>query len=224
MFNHVNHGIVLPKLTRDTSETEGRHYTTDKGSIYPSVTTVLGNLSKDSIKQWRKRVGEKEANKIAHRASSRGTAIHQMCEDYLNNKNDYAVDVMPNNIETFNILQPHLDKFINNIWFQEEFLYSDELECAGQVDCIAEYDGELSVIDFKTSRKEKQISWIHNYFMQASFYAAAFYERTGTPIKQGVIIIAVDGKLEPQTFTIKTHDWLPKFIDARQQYRFEKGV
>ena len=220
MFEHVKHGIELPKLTRETTES-GRKYFTPDGGAYPSVTTVLGHLAKEGIMRWRKRIGEEEANKISHRASTRGTTIHQMCEDYLNNKSDYAKDVMPNNIETFNQLKPELDNRISNVWFQEEFLYSDELQCAGQVDCIAEYDGELSIIDFKTSAKLKKVEWIQNYFMQTAFYAAAFYERTEIPIKQGVIIIAVDGELHPQTFKVNTFDYLPSFNDARHKYRLE---
>ena len=220
MFNHVEHNIVLPKLTRETTES-GRKYFTPEGYAYPSVTTVLGNLSKKSIAQWRKRVGEEEANKISHRASTRGTAIHQMCEDYLNNKEDYLEGAMPNNVETFNVLKPHLDSNISNVWFQEEFLYSTELECAGQVDCIAEYEGELSIIDFKTSLKWKKEEWVQNYFMQTAFYAAAFYERTGVPIKQGVVIIAVDNEPVPQVFKVDTFKYLPDFIDARHRYRLE---
>lgn len=224
MFEHVNHGINLPKLTRKTTDS-GRKYFTPTGNAYPSATTVLGHLTKESIIAWRKRVGAEEANKISSRASRRGTKIHKMCEDYLNNEDDYINGAMPNNIETFNVLKPHLDTHISNIWMQEEFLYSDDLECAGQVDCIAEYDGELSIIDFKTSLKLKKEEWVQNYFMQTAFYAAAFYERTGVPIKQGVIIIAVDDEPQPQVFKVNTFDYLPNFINARERYRNEvEGV
>jgi genome maintenance exonuclease 1 len=106
---------------------------------------------------------------------------------------------------------------------QEAFLYSDKLQCAGQVDCIAEYDGKLSIIDFKTSRKPKKEEWITNYFIQASFYAAAFYERTGIAIKQGVIIITVDGS-EPQVFKVNTFDYLQHFVAVREKYRELKGI
>ena len=116
-----------------------------------------------------------------------------------------------------------LDKRLNNVWFQEEFLYSDRLKCAGQVDCIAEFDGQLSIVDFKTSRKPKKEEWITSYFIQASFYAAAFYERTGIPIKQGVILISVDGS-EPQVFTINTYDYLEHFLKVRKEYKKQKGI
>ena len=222
MFNHVDHGIVLPTMTRETTD-KGRKYFTPEGNSYPSITTVLSILSAASIARWRKRVGEEEANKIGHQASTRGTAVHQMAEDYLNNKEDWAKDVMPNNLDTFSHLRKIIDQRVTNVWFQEEYLYSNDLECAGQVDCIAEFDGELSIIDFKTSRKPKKKEWITNYFIQASFYAAAFYERTGIAIKQGVIMITVDHH-EPQVFTVNTHEYLPLFLDVSEKFRKKKGI
>jgi genome maintenance exonuclease 1 len=217
MFNHVDHGITLPKMTRKTTE-EGRRYFTPDGNAYPSITTVLGILSVDGIMKWRKRVGEEEANKISHQAATRGTSVHKLAEDYIDNVDDWKGKAMPNNLYTFSHLKNIIDNRLNNVWFQEEYLYSDRLKCAGQVDCIAEFDGELSIIDFKTSRKPKKIEWITNYFIQASFYAAAFYERTGVPIKQGVILITVDHN-EPQVFKINTHDYLQQFLDVRQKYK-----
>jgi len=222
MFTHVEHGLSLPKLTRKTTE-GGRRYFTPEGNAYPSITTILSMLSKDSIIKWRKRVGEEEANKISTRAATRGTAVHKLAEDYIDNVPDWNKDVMPNNLASFNDLKSIIDQRLNNIWFQEEFLYSDRLECAGQVDCIAEFDGELSIVDFKTSRKPKKEEWITSYFIQASFYAAAFYERTGIPIKQGVILITVDGS-EPQVFKVNTHNYLKQFLEVRQQYKIEKGI
>ena len=216
MFNHVEHGITLPKMTRKTLKT-GRKYFTPEGNAYPSITTVLGALRKDGIMKWRKRVGEEEANKISFQAATRGTSVHKLAEDYLDNVEGWDKDAMPNNLYTFSHLKEIIDKRVNNIWFQEEFLYSDKLKCAGQVDCIAEFDNQLSIIDFKTARKPKKVEWITNYFIQASFYAAAFYERTVIPIKQGVILITVDHS-EPQVFTVNTHDYLPLFLDARKKY------
>lgn len=217
MFRHENHGIVLPKCTRETTES-GRKYFTPEGNAYPSVTTVLSILGKESIQKWRKKVGEEEAKKISTQASVRGTAVHQLAEDYLNNNEEWSKGAMPSNLFSFNQIKPILDKNINNVWFQEEYLYSDKLECAGQVDCIAEYEGKLSIIDFKTSRKPKKEEWITNYFTQTAFYSAAFYERTGIAIKQGVIIITVDGS-EPQVFKVNTFDYLKHFIAVRNKYR-----
>ena len=217
MFNHVEHDIVLPKLTRKTTE-EGRRYFTPDCNAYPSITTVLGVLSKDGIIEWRKRVGEEEANRISRQAATRGTAVHKLAEDYLDNLPDWNKGAMPANLASFNDLKTILDERLNNIYFQEEFLYSDRLKCAGQVDCIAEFDGQLSIVDFKTSRKPKKEEWITSYFIQASFYAAAFYERTGIPIKQGVILITVDGN-EPQVFKVNTYDYLEHFLSVRKKYK-----
>ncbi|HAW03324.1 MAG TPA: exonuclease [Saprospirales bacterium] len=217
MFTHFDHGVILPKVTRKTTE-KSRKYFTPEGNSYPSITTVLGILSKDGIMKWRKRVGEEEANKISHQAATRGTAVHKLAEDYIDNISDWDKGAMPNNLYTFSHIKSIIDTRLNNVWFQEEFLYSDKLKCAGQVDCIAEFDGELSIVDFKTARKPKKKEWITNYFIQASFYAAAFYEITGVPIKQGVILVAVDHDA-PQVFKIKTHDYLSQFIDVRQKYK-----
>ena len=216
MFNHVEHGVVLPKLTRNTTES-GRKYFTPEGNAYPSITTVLGALSKEGIIAWRKRVGEEEANKISRQAATRGTAVHKLAEDYLDNVEGWNKNAMPANIASFNDLKTILDERLDNVWFQEEFLYSDRLKTAGQVDCIAEFDGQLSIVDFKTSRKPKKAEWITSYFIQASFYAAAFLERTGIPIKQGVILITVDGS-EPQVFKVNTYDYLEHFLSVRNKY------
>ena len=217
MFNHVDHGIVLPKLTRETTES-GRKYFTPEGNAYPSITTVLGILSKQSIMEWRARVGEEEANKISRQAAGRGTAVHKLAEDYLDNVEDWKGKHMPANVASFLDIKPILDERINNVWFQEEFLYSDKLKCAGQVDCIAEFDGELSIIDFKTSRRVKKKEDITGYFIQMFFYAAAFLERTGVPIKQGVIIMAVDGN-EPLVFKVPVFDYMEHFLSVRKKYK-----
>jgi len=218
MFNHVKNDIQLPKLTRKTTE-EGRLYFTEDGSAYPSITTVLGILSKQAIMEWRKRVGEEEANKISRQAAGRGTAVHKMAEDYLNNVEDWKGSHMPANIHMFMDIKKIIDEHIDNVWFQEEFLYSDKLKTAGQVDCIAEYDGVLSIIDFKTSRRVKKEEDITSYFIQMFFYAAAFYERTGVPIKQGVIIMGVDGN-EPLVFKVPVYDYMEHFLKVRRQYGY----
>lgn len=222
MFTRVDHGIELPVLTRKTTE-EGRRYFTPDGNAYPSITTVLSIIGKEAIIAWRKRVGEEEANKISRQAATRGTAVHKLAEDYVDNVENWKGKHMPANIMTFNTIKPILDEHIDNIWFQEVFLYSDKLKCAGQVDCIAEYDGVLSIIDFKTSRRVKKEEDITNYFIQMCFYAAAFLERTGIAIKQAVVIMAVDGN-EPLVFKVPTYEYLGHFVSVRKKYKEMYGI
>lgn len=213
MFIHKP--IEIPKLER--VEINGkRHYQTPEGFRYPSITTVLSILSRDSIQEWRRRVGEQEANRISGIAASRGTKIHKMCEDYLNNELDLK-KALPVHKETFYSLRPILDQKINNICLQETQMWSDYLKVAGTVDCIAEFDGVLSVIDFKTSRKLKQKEHISGYFQQASAYSVMFEERTKIPIKQIVIIIAVDEE-QPQVFVEKRDNYIWDCIDTIKQY------
>ena len=209
----------LQKLPRRNVNGQ-RLYETPDGSFYPSVTTITGQMTKKAIQEWRARVGEKEANRVTKKASSRGTSIHKLCEHYiLNNMDD--VKVMPSNKEMFDAMSNHLRDHVDNIHGVESFLYSDFLRTAGQVDCIAEYDGVLSVIDFKTSKKRKPESWIQNYFVQAAAYSFMFEERTNIQIPQLVIMIGVDGDDEPQVFTKNTKErnqYLLQFLDLRKQF------
>jgi predicted RecB family nuclease len=217
MFNHIKLEDKLPELDAETLPT-GRTYKTPDGKRYPSVTTVLGEESKAGILAWRKRVGEEEANRISFQASSRGTSVHTLAENYINNDPEWFKGAMPTTIDSFNQIKYILDARMNNVYAQEVPLYSDKLEVAGRVDLIAEWDNELAIIDFKTARKPKEEKWIQNYFMQCAFYAAAFYERTGVVIKKSVILITVDHS-EPQIFITKPYDYLNEFIKIRQKYR-----
>ena len=201
---------------RAVTQPNGRTYETPEGS-YPSVTTVLKLLSQDSIAAWRKRVGEDVANQISYRAANRGTAVHSIIERYLDNNVEYDKDVMPDVLSTFKDVQPILDKHITEILGLEAPLYSKHLKLAGRVDCVGVFDNKLSIIDFKTSRKIKKKEWIHNYFAQASAYAIMFEERTGIPVPQLVIIIAVDNE-EPQVFIEKRDDWTDLLFKAKQIY------
>jgi genome maintenance exonuclease 1 len=173
----------------------------------------LGILGKAEILAWRARVGEAEANKISSRAARRGTAIHSLCEDYLLNK---EVNPAPFDLETFGSIRPYLDK-INNIHCLETQLYSDYLQVAGTADCIAEYEGKLSIIDFKTSKRIKTRDDIHGYFMQTSAYAVMFEERTGIPVGRLVIIMSVDDE-NTLVFKEKRDDWINNFIELRADY------
>jgi genome maintenance exonuclease 1 len=223
-MKHFNH-VEAPTLTELIAETtgSGRVYNTPDGNRYPSVTTILSELSKASIIAWRKRVGAEEANRISTQAGSRGTKVHQICEDYLNNKPDYLDGQMPANVFTFKQIQPILDQYVDNIQYLEAPLYSDFLKTAGRVDCIAEFDGKLSIIDFKTSRKPKKKEWISNYFMQASCYAVMYEERTEIPVSRTVVIIAVDGS-EPQVFVENRDNFIEEFVDARVSYKEKYNV
>ena len=201
-----------------------RFYKTPEGLLYPSVTTITSQHGKDKIIEWRKRVGEEEANRISTKASNRGTKVHKICENYLNNEEDYARTnpahihkTMPDTIAMFKSLQPLLDEHVNNIHALEIPLYSHHLKVAGRVDCIAEYDGKLSIIDFKTSSKLKDESWIKGYFMQCSAYAVMYEERTGIPVSQIVIMIAVESE-HPQVFIKKRNDYIKDFISYREAY------
>lgn len=216
MITHIRHDI--PKLERKTGPDGSRVYSTPSGRAYPSVTSVTGLLGKAAIIAWRKRVGEAEANRISTQAANRGTRIHSLCESYLNNES-----VEPDIFDhyTWSSIVPELSK-IDNVHALETPLYSDHLEVAGTVDCIAEYNGKLSVIDFKTSKRVKSRDDIHNYFMQCAAYAVAFEERTGVPVSRLVIIMAVDDN-DPIIFVEKRDDWIGKFIEVRDQFRSLRG-
>jgi genome maintenance exonuclease 1 len=219
-FEHVGIDLGYADISAETTDT-GRKYKCPNGISYPSVTTVLSILSEDAIRAWRKRVGEEEANKISHRAATRGTAVHAIVEDYINNKENYTEGYMPNVIENFKDIKGILDERIGKVYAQEVPLYSEHLELAGRVDCVAEFDGVLSIVDFKTSRKLKKKEWIEGYFIQESAYAIMWEERTGMPITNIVTIISVDG--EPaQVFKEHRDNWAPKLLETINEYKTRK--
>lgn len=216
MFTHIHHDIEkLKRVTRP----EGRLYETPSGISYPSVTTVTGLLGKDSIIAWRKRVGEEEANRISSRAANRGTRIHTLCESFLKNE-PTKPDMFDHDM--FGSIKPLLNR-IDNIHCLETPLFSDHLKVAGTVDCIAEYEGKLSVIDFKSSKRVKKREHIHNYFMQCAAYAVMFEERTGIPVGRIVILMGVDDE-DPIVFKEKRDDWIGSFIDLRNQYHQQYSI
>ena len=222
MFQHAEH-IEDTKLELKTKNVNGSRVYNVNGVLYPSVTSVLSMLSRDSIKKWRNRVGHAKADAISRKASTRGTHVHTICEKYINNEGDYLDNCLPDRISMFKSIQPILDKHIDNVHGQELALYSDWLNVAGRVDCIAEWDGELAVIDFKTSNKIKKKEWITNYFMQCSAYARMYYEHTGIIIKKVVVVIAVDQD-HPQVFEEKVANWIVPFKELTLAYRKENGL
>ena len=212
-FNHV--GSELQDLQTENLNGK-RHYVTPDGNKYISITSLLSNLSKADIQKWRERVGEAEANKISTKASRQGTRVHSICESYIKNEYGYLDGRMPNEIDMFSSIQPLLDR-IDNVHVIEGALYSDELQLAGRTDLIAEFDGNLSVIDYKTSRKIKNWEMCHSYFMQGAFYAYAYEERTGIPVHNIVIIMAVENE-KPLLFRETKNRWIEPLNQVRHKY------
>lgn len=208
MFKHEPIDLGYDDLVSCTKDT-GRTYTTPPNehgrNTYPSITTILGVQSKEAITAWKKRVGEDVARQIGYRASTRGTAVHEMAEKYVNNDPMWNAG-MPNILADFSAIKPILDKRLTTVYGQELALYSDHLKLAGRVDCVGVFDGKISIIDYKTSSKTKKFEWVKNYFIQETFYAIAWEERTGIPITQLVTIIAVDNA-DPQVFIEHRDNW-----------------
>ena len=212
-------GEILEQVNTDT----GRYYKTPAGILYPSVTTVTGLMGADAIKAWRARVGEAEANKISSTASKRGTRIHQLCEDYINGSEIDHTKYDYNDAFNFEKLKTVIDNHIDNIHMQEARLYSDYLKMAGTVDCVAEFKGMLSIIDFKTAKKPKNREYITNYFCQAAAYAIMYEERTGIPVSKIVIIISVDDD-EVQVFEDRRNYYVTQLLEVREKYRLTYNV
>ena len=190
-FDHVE--LDLPKLNRETIDGV-RYYSVpgdEEGELMKlvSITSVTSHFNKEIFVKWRKRVGNEEADRVTKLATGRGTDMHTLTEYYLKNEN--LPEVRPISDFLFKISKGHLNK-INNIYALEGPLYSKELGIAGTVDCIAEYDGELAIIDFKTSKKPKPRNWIEHYFVQCMAYGCMLYEMKGISIKKLVIIMACE--------------------------------
>ena len=211
----------LPELKSVTLPDGKRYYTTPNGMNLPSVTTVIGAKKRDSIQKWRDRVGEETANNISRKASNRGTKVHQICEDYLNNLEDHVKNNMPDAVEMFYSIKPLLNR-IDNIWYQEQSLYSKQLGVAGRCDCIAEFDGKLSIIDFKTSARIKRKTDIEDYFSQCAAYALMVEEMLGTPVDQVVVIMAVENE-QPLLFVEKTENYIQPLVESIQFYKKQIG-
>ena len=221
MYNHKT--INLPEIKATT--TDGvRLYETPEGNHYPSITTVLSVRNKKGLHDWRKRVGDDVANYVARKAANRGTAVHHMCEDYLNNDFDeekHKKKFLP--YVLFNQLRESVLRKVNDIYSQEAGLYSDKYKVAGRVDCIAEYDGELSIIDFKTSSKERSDEWNESYYIQASAYAEMFEERTGIAINQVVILVVTEDGVVQEFVKNKT-EYLPLLSDVIREWKVKNEM
>lgn len=221
-FNHIEIPEVNNILEQVNTDS-GRYYKTPEGLLYPSVTTVTGIMNQKAIQEWRRKVGEEEATRISTQAATRGTRIHQLCEDYINNDDiDYS-KYNYNDSLNFKELKPLLDNHIDNVRLQETRMYSDHLQMAGTVDCVAEWKGKLSIIDFKTARKHKNRDYILNYFCQASAYAIMFEERYNIPVSRIVILISVDDDV-PQVFEDRRDVYVNKLMQVRQEYKEKYNV
>ena len=185
MFNHVE--CDLPTLTRKSIDGVRYYNVNDRPMV--SITSVTSHFNKHIFVEWRKKVGDAEANRITKRATSRGTATHELIEKHLLNQ-EVVLD-NPSTKMLFTQAKKVLQN-INNIYALEKSLFSNELGVAGTVDCIAEYNGELSIIDFKTAAKPKPRDWIENYFVQAAAYACMFYELTDILVKKFVILMSCE--------------------------------
>ena len=225
MFNHVP--VKLPQLTA-TNKDGVRLYETPEGDLYPSITTVLSIRKKEGLFEWRKKVGNEVANYVSGKAARRGTKVHQMCEDYLNNMNtnfpdkfnEHKKDFLP--FCLFGQLREKVLHNIDNIYIQEASLYSDKYKIAGRVDCISQYKGVPSVIDFKTSTKERSDDWNENYYIQGTAYSEMFHERTGIPISQVVILVVTeDGTV--QEFIKNKYDYIDDLSESIEKWRVQNG-
>lgn len=211
----------VPTVELATETIDGqRHYVLPDGvTKLKSVTTIIGERTdKTALMEWRKRVGEAEAQKISVQAARRGTAIHSIAERYvLNEDKFYGEKEMPINIESFKPIKEILDDHVDNILGVEIPLYSKALGCAGRTDLIAEYDGTLSVIDFKTSKKLKKAEWIENYFIQATVYSMMFEWTYKFSVPQIVIIISVDDEKTPQVFKLERSQYVDRVLEIFRQ-------
>ncbi len=213
----------MPELKQlDVDESTGkRFYITPNGVKLPSVTTVLGHFKKKSLIEWRNRIGNEEADKVMFRASNRGTRFHNMMEGYLRNEDDFLNGVMPDMRQAFNDMKETLD-LIDNIRYIESPLYSEKLGVAGRTDVIAEFAGVPSIIDFKTSRNEKKVEWIENYFEQGTAYALMYEELVNEPMNQIVILISVDFMEHPQVFIRDKNQYVQSLLEKIHLYKQEK--
>ena len=208
----LNDGLYhFPELKTKTVDRK-RFYVTPEGNEYPSITTVLSPRNKKGLMEWRKRVGNDVANHIANKAAVRGTKVHKMCEDWLNEDfsqetwDKHKKDFLPYTL--FNELKNQKFEYITDVYAQEMTLYSDKYKVAGRVDLIANYQHHLSIVDFKTSTNERKDSYNENYYIQTAAYAEMFEEMTGTPINQIVILVVTENGTV-QEFVKEKDEYLP---------------
>lgn len=215
-FKKFNHKFIeLPSEIKEV-EIDGKRFYSTPGGTFPSVTTVTGFEKQQFFAEWRKKNPEE-----SKRVTTRGTKLHSLIENYLRNEPIDLEEVMPGNRALFLLLKPELDK-IDNILALETPLWSKTVGLAGRTDCIAEYDGKLSIIDFKASSKEKRKQDIDNYFTQATAYSLMFQERTGIKIENFAILIACEDGLK-QVFQGKPISYVKELYNTIKKYRKSNG-
>lgn len=219
-FNHTP--LELQELEVEQFN-NARWYLTPEGNKYPSVSTAIGWHNRGAIAAWRKRVGKAEATKVTTRAAAHGTKVHKICEHYLDNNDDYKKDVNPVNLEAFNKIRKVIDAQVKDVYGLEIPLYSDYLQVGGRCDLACQFGDKNTIVDFKTSAKNKRIEWITNYFEQAACYAVMAEERTGVCFPQIAIIIASNESNQAQLFVKKRDDYVESarekilsYIDAHK--------
>ena len=215
MFNHVIMEMSLEDIC--ARNVGGKRVYEVGDQKYPSISTICSFRNRKSIAEWRARVGAEEANKISKRATTAGTTVHSMIEDYLNNELDIGKYADKHLAKILFTQAKQMLARINNIHFQEAPLYSHEFAIAGRVDCIAEFDGKLSIIDFKTSSKEKKEEWVEGYFVQETGYAKMYEERSGIKVEQIVTLITCQTG-DTQVFIKNPDDYVPLLKDYIAEY------
>lgn len=224
MFTHCNvfrsHFGTLTRLM----ESGSRYYQVDDQSCYPSVTTVISHISREKFANWRAKVGEEAANKKTKHATTRGTRLHTVFEHYINNEDYQSLEEYQHPLIQlmFNSAKKQLDSRLDNIYQQETHMYSHRLCLAGTVDLICEVDGELAIVDFKTSEKEKPEEWLEDYFVQLAAYWAMFSEKTSvTPEKLVVFLVAENGDVQIverrniMYYLERLRDYVNQFVEYR---------
>lgn len=204
------------QLDRETGP-DGRLYSTPSGKKYPSVTTVLSSGSKEGLENWRKRVGEDEAKRVGHHASVRGTKVHDLMESYVRGDNIDESKLMPHYKKSLHDLSAIMDERLTEWYSMEQMMWSDYLGIAGQMDLAGRFDGVRSVIDYKTSLRVKQKTWITNYFIQETAYSIMFEERTGISLPNLVIVMDVDNH-KPIIFKEHRDNWVKPLMEAIEAY------
>ena len=221
-FCHVKLESLDFDLEAVTTE-NGRRYTTPDGKVYPSITTVLSSYNKNALFEWRARVGEEEATKITKQSARRGTDLHNLMESYILGDEIDAKTIMPTTLARFRLVQKCLDENLQMVYASETPMFSDILRIAGTADLICEWNGEVTVVDFKTAKKMKTPDMITDYFLQATAYSIMFEEHTGIECHHFAILMVSD-EGEFQAFHGKRNDYIRQLIRIRDQYEWRKSL